>query len=246
MAASGRTRLDQALVARGYFSSRARARDAVERGCVVVDGQVARKPGQLISSDDPVSVDDPASRYVARSALKLSAALDAFGVDPAGRHALDVGQSTGGFTQVLLERGAAHVTGVDVGHGQVHPSLQDHQQITILEGINARHADQMPVGPFDLAVIDVSFISLRLILPVVASRLKRGGPAVALFKPQFEVGRSSVGSGGIVTQPDAVDEALDGLERAVPQLGLRWHASIRSPLPGADGNVERLVHLVRL
>ena len=237
-----RLRLDQMLVARGHFPSRARARDAVERGCVQVDGAPATKPGQMVPGTARLTIADPAQRYVARSALKLVAALDAFGIDPAGLQTLDVGQSTGGFTQVLLERGAAHVTGVDVGTGQLDPMLSRDPRVTAFEGVNARDGHALPPGPFDLAVIDVSFIALALVLPSVLARVE--GPVVALFKPQFEVGRAAVGKGGLVRDEGAIEDALHTLTRTVDALGWRVAATIRSPIAGGDGNVERLVHLV--
>jgi 23S rRNA (cytidine1920-2'-O)/16S rRNA (cytidine1409-2'-O)-methyltransferase len=239
-----RARLDQLLVARGHFSSRARARDAVLRGCVTVEGKVATKHGQMVDEDATIGIDDPAQRYVARSALKLVAALDAFDITVEGLHALDVGQSTGGFTQVLLERGADHVTGIDVGTGQLDASLRNHTQVTFHEGVNARNTDALPDGPFDLAVVDVSFISLSLVLPALIGRLAENAPIIALFKPQFEVGKAHIGKGGLVSDDMATDRALTRLLTELEAFGWGLAASIRSPLPGGDGNVERLLHLV--
>lgn len=240
-----RARLDQLLVARGQFSSRARARDAVLRACVSVDGNLATKHGQMVDENATISIDDPAQHYVARSALKLVAALDAFAIDVSGMQALDVGQSTGGFTQVLLERGSAHVTGVDVGTGQLDVSLRDHPKLTAHEGINARDGDALPDGPFDLAVVDVSFISLALVLPAIIEKLANGAPIVALFKPQFEVGKINIGKGGLVSDEAAIESAHQNLIQVLSTLGWSQTASIRSPLPGGDGNIERLLHLVR-
>lgn len=239
-----RARLDQLLVARGHFSSRARARDAVLRGCVQVDGKTAAKHGQMVDENAAIIIDDPAQHYVARSALKLVAALDAFKLEITGLHALDVGQSTGGFTQVLLERGAAHVTGVDVGTGQLDPGLRNHPKITFHEGVNARDADMLPDGPFDLAVIDVSFISLRLVLPAVIEKLADKAPIIALFKPQFEVGKTNIGKAGLVSDETAIQSAHGDLMTQMNAHGWQEAASIHSPLPGGDGNVERLLHLV--
>lgn len=239
-----RARLDQVLVARGHFTSRARARDAVQRGCVQVSGKTAAKHGQMVDESATITIDDPAQPYVARSALKLVAALDAFKIDVAGLHPLDVGQSTGGFTQVLLERGATHVTGVDVGTGQLDASLRNHPNVTFHEGVNARDAEALPGGPFDLAVVDVSFISLALVLPAVMEKLGDGAPVVALFKPQFEVGKVNIGKGGLVSDEAAIEHAQSTLLQHLATLGWRMAASIRSPLPGGDGNVERLLHLV--
>lgn len=240
-----RARLDQLLVARGQFSSRARARDAVLRACVSVDGKLATKHGQMVDENATITIDDPAQHYVARSALKLVAALDAFAIDVSNLQALDVGQSTGGFTQVLLERGAAHVTGVDVGSGQLDACLRNHPKISFQEGVNARDANALPDGPFDLAVIDVSFISLALVLPAVIEKLAKGAPIVALFKPQFEVGKINIGKGGLVSDEGATEKAHQTLIDVLLPLGWCQTASIRSPLPGGDGNVERLLHLVR-
>lgn len=239
-----RARLDQLLVARGHFPSRARARDAVLRACVKVDGKLAAKHGQMVDETAAITIDDPAQHYVARSALKLIAALDAFKLDVAGLHGLDVGQSTGGFTQVLLERGAAHVTGVDVGTRQLDASLRGHPDVTFHEGVNARDGDALPEGPFDLAVVDVSFISLRLVLPAVIDALAPDAPIVALYKPQFEVGKANIGKGGLVSDEAAIEQAQSVLLQQLAKLGWNQAASIRSPLPGGDGNVERLLHLV--
>lgn len=240
-----RARLDQLLVARGQFSSRARARDAIRRACVKVNGQLARRHGQLVDDNADLIVDDPAQHYVARSALKLVAALDAFQLDVSERHALDVGQSTGGFTQVLLERGASHVTGIDVGVRQLDDSLKDHPDVTFHEGVNARDPSALPDGPFDLAVVDVSFISLTLVLPAIAEKLTAEAPIIALFKPQFEVGKAHIGKGGLVTDEAAVKAAQSALFNDLAELGWQFAASIRSPLPGGDGNIEQLLHLVR-
>lgn len=239
-----RARLDQVLVARGGFPSRARARDAILRGCVRVDGTVTSKPGQLVGDGAELTLDDPAQGYVARSALKLIGALDHYSIPIEGRHVLDVGQSTGGFTQVLLERGAAHVTGVDVGFGQLAEGLRDDPRVTALEGVNARDPAALPPGPFDLAVVDVSFISLALVLPAVLSRIAVGGFIIALFKPQFEVGREHIGKGGLVSDEAAVDSAQARLAALLPTLGWKLHASMTSPLAGGDGNRERLLLLV--
>lgn len=239
-----RARLDQLLVARGHFTSRARARDAVLRACVKIGGKVAAKHGQMVDEDAAIVIDDPAQHYVARSALKLIAALDAFAIDVAQMHALDVGQSTGGFTQVLLERGAAHVTGVDVGSGQLDASLRNHADVTFHEGVNARDADALPKGPFDLAVVDVSFISLALVLPAVTESLAPDASIIALFKPQFEVGKVNIAKGGLVSDEPAIEHAQSVLLQQIARLGWSRAASIRSPLPGGDGNVERLLHLV--
>ncbi|PAQ10111.1 TlyA family RNA methyltransferase [Mesorhizobium temperatum] len=242
--ASTRQRLDELLVARGLFSSRSRARDAIERGTVTVDGVIARKPGQTVLADCLIAVDDPAQGYVSRAALKLIAGLDHFGLDPAGSEALDVGASTGGFTQVLLERGAAHVTAIDVGHGQIHPDIAGDPRVTVIEGLNARDlsaadlADRTP----DFIVSDVSFISLKLALPPALAIARSGARAIFLVKPQFEAGREAIGKGGLLKDPyDAARVAgllqdwLDGVP-GWRSLGLHL-----SPIEGGDGNREFLL-----
>lgn len=242
--ASTSQRLDELLVGRGLFASRSRARDAVERGTVTVDGVIARKPGQAVQRQCVITVDDPAQGYVSRAALKLIAGLDHFGLDPAGREALDIGASTGGFTQVLLERGASHVTALDVGHGQMHPDIGGDPRVTVIEGLNARDlivanlGDRIP----DFIVSDVSFISLKLALPPALAIARAGAGAVFLVKPQFEAGREAIGKGGLLKDPyDAARVAglLQDWLDAVPgwrSLGLHL-----SPIEGGDGNREFLL-----
>ncbi|WP_137934068.1 TlyA family RNA methyltransferase [Mesorhizobium comanense] len=246
--ASTRQRLDDLLVQRGLFASRSRARDAVERGTVTVDGVVARKPGQTVQPDCAVGVDDPAQRYVSRAALKLIAGLDLFGLDPAGREALDIGASTGGFTQVLLERGASHVTAIDVGHGQMHPDVGKDQRVTVIEGLNARDlrsADLAGRIP-DFIVSDVSFISLKLALPPALAIAKAGAGAMLLVKPQFEAGREAIGKGGLLKDPaDAARVAgllRDWLDDMPGWRSLGLHPS---PIEGGDGNREYLLGGIR-
>jgi 23S rRNA (cytidine1920-2'-O)/16S rRNA (cytidine1409-2'-O)-methyltransferase len=242
--ASTRQRLDELLVERGLFASRSRARDAVARGTVTVDGVVARKPGQTVPPGCLIAIDDPAQGYVSRAALKLIAGLDHFGLDPRGSEAFDIGASTGGFTQVLLERGAAHVTAIDVGHGQMHRDIAGDPRVTVVEGLNARDlsatdlAGRIP----DFIVSDVSFISLRLALPPVLALASNGAKAVFLVKPQFEAGREAIGKGGLLKNPyDAARVAgllqdwLDGIP-GWRSLGLHL-----SPIEGGDGNREFLL-----
>ncbi|MEM1288789.1 MAG: TlyA family RNA methyltransferase [Pseudomonadota bacterium] len=239
-----RQRLDAFLVASGHFPSRSKARDSILRGCVEINGRLANKPGAFVVEPIQLTINDPATGYVARSALKLIAALDAFELSVKGCSCLDVGQSTGGFTQVLVERGATHVTGVDIGHGQLHPSLQQHPRVSSHVGINARHASDIPPGLFELITIDVSFISLTEILPAIADRAKPSGHIVALFKPQFEVGRRAIGKGGVVVDDAATENALSRVREEALRTGLALAASIRSPISGSDGNQEQLLHLV--
>lgn len=242
--ASQRQRLDELLVGRGLFASRSRARDAIERGTVAVDGAVVRKPGQGVSLQAAIAVDDPAQRYVSRAALKLIAGLDHFAFDPTGRDALDIGASTGGFTQVLLERGAAHVTAIDVGHGQIHPDIAGDRRVTVIEGLNARDltlADLAQQQP-DFVVSDVSFISLKLALPPALDLAKAEAKAVLLVKPQFEAGREAIGKGGLLKNPDDAGRVAEELCDWLDNLpGWRALGLCPSPIEGGDGNREFLL-----
>jgi 23S rRNA (cytidine1920-2'-O)/16S rRNA (cytidine1409-2'-O)-methyltransferase len=234
-----RSRLDQALEARGLTPSRARARDAIRRGTVEVNGAVAKRPSQPVGPGDVITLDDPAAAYVSRAALKLIAGLDAGAIDPAGMVCLDLGASTGGFTQVLLERGAARVYAVDVGHGQLHPDLRDDARVISLEGVNGRDLgrDLVP-EPIDLIVSDVSFVSiLKVIFPVLALAAP-GAVAVLLIKPQFEVGRQHVGKGGIVNDDAAVVAAIERITAAMGEAGWGRFFAVASPIAGGDGNRE--------
>ncbi len=237
-----KTRLDQLLVARGLADSRARARDAILRGHVTVGGRPADKPGLSVAEDVDLAVTDPAGAYVSRAALKLVAGLDHFGFDVTGRDCLDVGASTGGFTQVLLERGAARVAALDVGHGQLHPRLADDRRVTNIEGLNARDLTEadLPFRP-GVVVSDVSFISLTLALPPALALARRPAVGVFLVKPQFEAGRQAIGKGGLVDEAtgraaaERVRDTLDGCH------GWRVHDLIASPILGGDGNHEYLL-----
>ena len=239
----GRVRLDQVLVAQGLVPSRQRAQAMVRAGLVRVAGATADRPDQMVDPD--VSIDlDRVKTYVSRGGDKLAAALDAFGTDPAGRVCLDVGASTGGFTDLLLQRGAARVIAVDVGYGQLAWSLRQDPRVTVLERVNIRYLDRLPV-PADLAVIDVSFISLRLVLPRVRELLSLPGEVVALVKPQFEVGKGAVGKGGVVRDPDQHRQVLSELRQFAEEIGYEVAAEIPSPILGAKGNREFLMHLRR-
>lgn len=237
-------RLDEALVRRGLFASRSRARDAILRGTVRVGGRLARKAGEAVAHDCAVSVDDPAQAYVSRAALKLIAGLDGFGFDPSGCTCLDVGASTGGFTQVLLKRGAAHVFAVDVGHGQMAESLRRDQRVSCREGLNARDLTLEHLGGRrpDFLVSDVSFISLKLALPPALALAEPGARAVLLVKPQFEAGREAIGKGGMLRGPAAAQEVAQDL-RAWLDAQPGWQALglLPSPIEGAEGNREFLL-----
>jgi len=234
-----RTRLDQALEARGLTPSRARARDSILRGTVEVNGIVATKPHQQVAGTDIITLYDPAAGYVSRAALKLIAGLDAGGIDPAGRVCLDLGSSTGGFTQVLLERSAARVYAVDVGHGQLHDSLRNDSRVTSLEGVNGRDvtAELIP-DPIGLVVSDVSFVSILKVIFPALKLCTPGAEAVVLIKPQFEVGREHIGKGGIVTDEAAVAEAIERIAAGMAEAGWSRLFAVASPIAGGDGNRE--------
>ena len=237
-----RIRLDLALVDRGLAPTRARARDAIARGTVTVDGRVETKPSALVGPEVKVEIADPAAAYVARSALKLLGALDAFALSPEGHTCLDVGASTGGFTQVLLERGATHVTAIDVGHGQLHPRIAADPRVTSIEGLNARDlAAAHLTTPPDFVVADVSFISLALALPPALSLAAPGATGVFLVKPQFEVGREGLGKGGLVRDEATALAAVERIEALVAASGWTLIGRVPSSLPGGDGNQEWLI-----
>lgn len=236
---SERIRLDQALEARGLLPSRARARDAILRGTVTVNGVVAAKPNQQVSADDTVALDDPAAAYVSRAALKLMAGLDAGAIEPAGRVCLDLGASTGGFTQVLLERGAAKVYAVDVGHDQLHERIKADPRVVSLEGVNGRDLTvEMIPEPIELIVSDVSFVSILKVIDPALTLSAPHAEAVILIKPQFEVGRDRIGKGGIVTDDAAVAEAVLRITAHLAQAGWARRFAIGSPIAGGDGNRE--------
>lgn len=236
---SERIRLDQALEARGLLPSRARARDAILRGTVTVNGIVAQKPNQHVGLADQIALDDPAAAYVSRAALKLVAGLDEGSIDPAGRVCLDLGASTGGFTQVLLERGAARVYAVDVGHDQLHERVKADPRVISLEGVNGRDLTRELIPePIELIVSDVSFVSIVKVIDPVLALAAPGADAVILIKPQFEVGRENVGKGGIVTNDAAVAEAIERVITHLADAGWVQRFAIGSPIAGGDGNRE--------
>lgn len=224
------------------MQSRARGRDAVLRGIVRVNGEAARKPSQTVQDGDTLSLADDTARYVSRAALKLILGFERFPIDPNGKSCVDLGASTGGFTQVLLERGATHVTAIDVGHGQMAPELAADPRVTLREGLNARAITRADI-PEDasLVVSDVSFISLRLALPPVLALMKRGSDLIALIKPQFEVGREALGKGGIVRDDALLQQACDGIATFLRAEGWEVLGLTPSPLEGGDGNREFLI-----
>lgn len=241
-------RLDELLVRRGFFQSRSRARDAVERRTVRVAGVTARKPGAVVAESAAIEVDDPANAYVSRAALKLIAGLEQFGLDPAGSLALDIGASTGGFTQVLLERGAAKVLAIDVGHGQIAAPLRGDARVVVREGLNARLLTAADLGGEapDFLVCDVSFISLKLALPPALDLAAAGARGLFLVKPQFEAGRAAIGKGGLLRNPEegpAVATAIAGWLETVP--GWRVLGLHPSPIEGGDGNREFLLGAIK-
>lgn len=237
-----RTRLDEALVARGLYATRSRARDAILRGTVKVDDRIATKPSLSMEENASISIDDPAQRYVSRAALKLLHALDRFSISPEGRYCLDIGASAGGFTQVLLERGAKHITAIDVGHGQMADEIALDRRVTNIEGLNAREISLANVQETPgLIVCDASFISLKLVLPAALDLAVREAILVALIKPQFEAGRKALGKSGIVTDP-AIHQRVCG-EIAAWLDGRGWQVKglEPSPIEGGDGNKEFLI-----
>ena len=237
------TRLDVWLAEHGLAESREKAQALVMAGRVLVDGQRASKAGTRVKDGASVAV-AAGTAHVGRGALKLAGALDAFGVSPAGRVAVDVGASTGGFTETLLERGAARVYAVDVGRGQLHERLRQDPRVVVRDRVNARAlTPQVVPEPCSLAVVDVSFISVRKVLPALLSVLAPGARAVVLVKPQFEVGRFQVGRGGLVKDPALHLSALREVADEAQRLGYAVRGACPSPLPGAEGNREFFLHL---
>jgi len=239
-------RVDLLLVERGLCASRQEAQRLLMAGKVQAAGQRVEKAGTLVAADVPLAVDGPSSPFVSRGGVKLLHALQAFGVDPQGRNCLDVGASTGGFTDCLLQHGALQVMAVDVGYGQFAARLRQDPRVQLLERTNIRHlgAERLRVRP-DLATIDVSFISLTLVLPAVVALLADPAEIVALVKPQFEAGRGQVGKRGVVREPSVHRQVLERVVAAAGGLGLAVRGLTASPLLGPMGNREFLVHLRR-
>ncbi len=239
------TRADLLLVERGLASSRTLAQRLIDAGRVRAGSLTVRKASESIDPHATLSVTPgDEDRFVSRGGVKLAAALGAAGIDPRGLRCLDIGQSTGGFTDCLLQHGAARVVGVDVGHGQLHPRLGAEPRVIAIEGVNARAidaavlGDSMPASGFDLIVVDVSFISLSLVLPALAALAVCDAALVALVKPQFEVGRGGLDRRGIVRDPGAYPQVRERIERAARAAGWRPQHWIDSPIAGGDGNRE--------
>ncbi len=239
----GGKRLDVALVERGLVDTRARAKAVIMAGTVYVAGERVDKAGALVKDDAEIVLKGEALKYVSRGGFKLEAALDAFGVDASGKTAVDVGSSTGGFTDCLLQRGAAKVYAIDAGRGQLDWKLRNDSRVVSMEKFNARYLKPEDIGgePVGVAVIDVSFISLTKIIPPAAGVLAPGGVLVALIKPQFEVGKGEVGKGGIVRDEAKRKEVVDKITDFASGIGLEVRGVIESPITGADGNVEYLI-----
>ena len=245
----GRARLDALVVERGLAATRARARALVLAGQVRVDERVRTKAGTAVARGARITLAVPDHPFVGRGGVKLSRALDRFGVAVRGRTALDVGASTGGFTDALLQRGATRVAALDVGRGQLDWKLRSDPRVVALEGVNARRLTpaMLPDGllPVDVVTVDVSFISLRLVLPVVPALLGDGGDVVALVKPQFEAARGEVGKGGVVRDPAVRRRAVRQVGAAAAAAGLACVAATPAPRRNAAGNREYFVHLRR-
>ena len=239
-----RERIDKLLVERGLASSRTKAQALVMAGVVLVNEQRVVKPSEMVSLEATIRVKgagDPAARYVGRGGLKLEGALKEFNLDVTDLVCLDVGASTGGFTDCLLQHGARRVVAIDVGHNQIDWRLRNDPRVEVREGVNARYLKPEDFDEqFDLAVMDVSFISATKVMPAVVSLLTTAARLVTLIKPQFEVGRGEVGRGGIVSDPTKHARVIEEVNHVAEELGLRVRGVIESRIRGADGNVEFL------
>ncbi len=239
--AARKMRLDQLLVARDLVPSRTRAQARIMAGDVFVNGQRVDKAGTRVPEDAPVELRGDDVRFVSRGGLKLQAALDAFSYDPTGKHVLDVGASTGGFTEVLLSRGATRVHALDVGHGQLHPTLKSDPRVRSLEGINARNIPTGLIPPVDWIVTDVSFIGLEKALPGALALARPGATLVALIKPQFEAGPGEVGRDGVLKNDALIAEIRARIPAWLTSLGWTVTHEGESPILGGSGNREYLV-----
>jgi 23S rRNA (cytidine1920-2'-O)/16S rRNA (cytidine1409-2'-O)-methyltransferase len=237
-----KSRLDLILVARGLAPSREKAQAMILAGLVEVDGRRVEKAGTPVAEDAEIRVAGPAHPYVSRGGVKLAAALDAFGIDPSGAVCLDIGASTGGFTDCLLQRGAARIYAVDVGSGQIDAKLRSDPRVVLREKVNARFLSSEHVPePVTLAAMDLSFISVRLVLPGVVPLLAPGACLIVLVKPQFEAGRGEVPRGGVVRSEETRRRVVEGVTRFAEGLGLKPLGAITSPIKGASGNQEFLL-----
>ena len=240
-----RARVDTELVRRGLARSRQQAAELIGAGRVTIDGMRASKPATAVSVTAALAVEGPAERnWVSRGAHKLIGALDTFGIDVSGRRCLDAGASTGGFTEVLLDRGAAEVIAVDVGYGQLAWSLRSDERVRVIERTNVRDLTPEAIGDrVDMVVADLSFISLATVLPALTSCSAPYADIVPMVKPQFEVGREQVGAGGVVVDPQLRAAAVLSVARRAADLGWQTHGVTASPLPGPSGNVEYFLWL---
>lgn len=243
---AARRRLDAELVRRALATSRTEAQSLISANRVLVNGSVADKASRQVAPGDALVIDGPPARFVGRGAEKLDHALEVFGVAVDGRRALDVGASTGGFTDCLLQRGADHVVALDVGHGQLHERLRGDDRVTVLERCNVRHANLDTIGgAVDVVVGDLSFISLTLVIPTLTQLCQPGSPMILLVKPQFEAGRREVDKGrGIISDPEVHARVRDEVAESLTGADCEVIAWTESPITGADGNVEFLVHAV--
>jgi 23S rRNA (cytidine1920-2'-O)/16S rRNA (cytidine1409-2'-O)-methyltransferase len=243
---TAKERLDRLLVERGFVTSRQRARALIMAGNVVVDENRVEKPGTLVRSDAHIRLKGEDYAYVSRGGLKLEAALEVFEIDPRGKSAIDVGASTGGFTDCLLQRGVSKVFAVDVGYGQLAWKLQQDPRVVNMERRNIRYLDVQEVGdPVDLIVVDTSFISVEKFLVRLCQMMKKNGDIVILLKPQFEVGKGQVEKGGVVRDPKKHMRVIEKIQQWGEEIGLRAKGVVESPLRGAKGNKEFFIHFVK-
>ncbi|HIA49895.1 MAG TPA: TlyA family RNA methyltransferase [Acidobacteria bacterium] len=246
-AAHKKRRLDTLLVDRGLATSRTRARSMILAGKVRLDNGIAAKAGTMLSTDTDITLIKPDHPYVSRGGIKLAHAIAQLGVSASNRDALDIGASTGGFTDVLLRAGARRVVALDVGRGQLAWSLRQDPRVTVLDRVNARSLEAVTWPPgltdFDLVTVDVAFISLTLIVPALPPRLRPGGNILLLVKPQFEADRSDIGKGGLVKNPAVHIRAVKRVSTTVDRVGLKVVGTIESPIPGTEGNREFFLHL---
>lgn len=239
-------RLDRLLVERGFVTSRQRARALIMAGNVVVDENRVEKPGTPVRSDAHIRLKGENCAYVSRGGVKLEAALEVFEIDPRGKSAIDVGASTGGFTDCLLQRGVSKVFAVDVGYGQLAWKLQQDPRVVNMERRNIRYLDVQEVGePVDLIVVDTSFISIEKFLVRLCQMMKKSGDIVILLKPQFEVGKGQVEKGGVVRDPKKHMRVIEKIQQWGEEIGLRAKGVVESPLRGAKGNKEFFIHFVK-